>query len=221
MKLPTRAEKRARRTELRGQRSALRARIKADVAALKADPVFVKARARRRRRRAITAGIIIALILLLLRIDCADGPAPEPVASVGDVVEDPVRPKAPSSPKPKRKKRPLDGKLEGSGRAGFDVDAQPPPPWLAQFRLQVAARSPRLAACFNGAERPGALRWSALVHARSGRVTESEVEPVFRGVTLEDKQLDCLIKGLSGQPYVLDDPDPEAAPRRVSLIFEF
>ena len=66
-----------------------------------------------------------------------------------------------------------------------------------------------------------ALRWSALVHAKSGKVTESVVEPAFRGATLDERQTKCLIEGLTAAPYNLTEPDDQAAPRRVSIIFEF
>lgn len=205
----------------RRERAAMRARVKADLARAMQNPTMAAAVARakaRRRRRQLALLLAILLLLLLFRCECDEAPlAPEPPAEV----EAPVVEKKPTTRKGIKKPLTLEGTVEKSERDTIDVPDLPPPAWLAQFRLQAAARSPRLAACFVGVEKPGALRWSALVHARSGRVSESVVEPVFRGGTVTDTQLACLIAALSDPPFSLDEPDREAAPRRVSLIFEF
>jgi len=204
----------------RRERAALRARVKADLARAMQNPTMAAAVARekaRRRRRQLALLLAILLLLLLFRCECEPEPVPEPVAQV----EEPVVEKKPPTRKGIKKPLTLEGTVDKSERDTIDVPDLPPPAWLAQFRLQAAARSPRLAACFVGVEKPGALRWSALVHARSGRVSASVVEPVFRGGTVTDAQLACLVAALSDPPFSLDEPDREAAPRRVSLIFEF
>lgn len=220
---PLRAQRRA---ALRAQQRALRERLRAQLAATleaqRQSPLFQAAerRRQRRRRRRLWAALLAALLLLLVsRCECAGPPPPSPVP---DVVEADVgAPPEKQPPVEKPKRRPLRGTIDESARDALQVDETTPPSWLSQFRLQVAARSPRLATCFNGVERPGALRWTALVHARSGRVSESEIEPVFRGVQLTQSQHDCLVKGLSDPPFTLDDDDDDASGRRVSLIFEF
>lgn len=218
----TRQERKAKRTLLRHQRQDLRRQLKVQrreqEAAYRAQPAVVKARARRRQRRMLVLAIILLIILLLLRLDCSAKPSsgkPKALPIAQQKQEQP--PKKAHRRKPKK----LKGKVQGSARSAMAIEPMDPPLWLPQFRLQVSSRSPRLAACLIGTDWPGAMRWSALVHAQSGRVTESVVEPVFRGVSLDEDQLACLIKGLTEQPYVLDEPDPQAAARRVSLIFEF
>lgn len=213
------------RAALREEQRRLRERLRAQLAERMRDPriatLLEKKRARQRRRRIAAALVALLLLLLLLLLRC------EPEAPVIDEPpsEEPVTealaPKPPPTPTKRRPPRaPLEGKIAPSERTGLEVEATSPPPWLAQFRLQVAARSPRLATCFNGVEKPGALRWTALVHARSGRVSESELEPALRGAELEDAQVECLVRGLSEPPYQLDAGD-ESEARRVSLVFEF
>jgi hypothetical protein len=224
MSAPRRLQRERHRAALRAAKLQLRQRLRAQVEAQRHNPLFVAAlerRQKRRRRRRLVAALVAALLLLLIaRCECDEPPlAPAPVeVAEPELAPAPVR--LPPKKRPKGK-RPLEGKLEASGRSGLEVDATAPPPWLGQFRLQVAARSPRLAACFIGADRPGALRWTALVHAKSGRVTESVLEPMFRGGQLDEAQHDCLVNALVEQPFKLDASAEEAAARRLSLIFEF
>lgn len=201
----------------------MRRRLKAQSDAQKTQPVVVRSRARQRqrRKRQLALLLLVILILLLLRLDCVEEPSPSVFPSPSMAVPAPRKHDKPGRGQAKRNPLRLEGRVEGSDRTSLALDPLAPPTWLPEFRLQVAARSPRLAACFVGTERPGAMRWSALVHARSGRATESVVEPVFRGASLAEDQLDCLVKGLTEQPYVLDPSSPEVAARRVSLIFEF
>jgi hypothetical protein len=221
--LPSRAERRALRQQLKAQQQATKAAMRAQLDEVKARPDIAEAleRARQKRLRRRLALLVAILLLLLLRLDCACEPVPAP--PVEPVAQEPPEPE----PKPKRerklrpKKPSFAGKVKKNDRDAMEVKPPPPPSWLGQFRLQVAARAPRLASCFEGNERPGALRWSALVHAKSGKVTESIVEPAFRGASLDDRQTKCLIEGLTAAPYNLTEPDDQAAPRRVSLIFEF
>ena len=204
--------------EQRQMRIVMKAKMKQELAALKATPMFVAAaqkRKRRRQRNTLIALIIVLLLLLLSRCECDpvedEGPAgPDAAVVVVDTPE--IVPEALTSGK---------GRTQKTKRPALKVEPPPPPPWLDQFRLQVAARSPRLATCLNGNERPGAMRLSGLVHAKSGRVTAAVVEPVFRGSSLSERQLECLVKELTTQSYRLDEPNPSAAARRVSLIFEF
>jgi hypothetical protein len=213
----------ARWTRRRAERRALRDRAAAQVLAFQNRPQIKEAMLRaRRHRQQRTLALLIAILLLLLLMRCECTEEPEAPAVVEPTLPEPPPPKKPVAPKrPKTPPVVLEGTVPASERDTLAVEPTTPPTWLPQFRLQAAARSPRLAACFNGSEKPGALRWSALVHARSGRVSESVIEPVFRGVSINDAQTDCLIKGLTEPPFALDEPDPQAAARRVSLIFEF
>lgn len=223
-----RARLKAERTRMRAEARALRGAMKARLARQMEDPAFapiLERRARAKRNRRIAALVAIALLLLLLLIDCDPEPSEPvpveepPVVAVEDPAPDPPKKKKPRRKKPPKKK--LEGDIEASDRDGMDVKPRPGPAWLPAFRLQVAARSPRLAACFNGSEEPGAMRWTTVVHARSGRVSDSEVEPVFSGVSVDNEQERCLLEVLQSPAYKLEEPDEEAVARRVSIVFEF
>jgi hypothetical protein len=102
--------------------------------------------------------------------------------------------------------------------------ATPPPdpmPWIASFRLQVSARSPRLAACFVGAPRPGALKWTASVEPGTGRVSDHTLEPALESDPLTAEQKACLLAVLSDPPYRLAVEGARATPSRVSVAIEF
>lgn len=206
----TRAERRALRRALRAQAKAVRAQV---------DQLPAVQRARRRRtiRRTIAA-VIVALLLLLIRCDCGEGPAaprkkPDPAE-----VELKQKPDAGVKVPPKK---PLDGKGTKVNRGAFGVGPPPPPTWIDEFQLQVAARSPRLALCFTGVDRPGALRWAASVNAKSGAASDHEFELVGSTNDLTAEQRECLMKVLSFPPYTLTAPEKDALPNRVGLVIEF
>ncbi|WNG58351.1 hypothetical protein F0U59_29125 [Archangium gephyra] len=92
---------------------------------------------------------------------------------------------------------------------------------MDDFRIQVAARSPRLAQCFSGTERPGALRWTAAVNAASGSVSDHALEPVGTGGELSGKQRDCVQGVLSSPGYRLKPEQKQDLPGRVSIVIEF
>ncbi|MCP4500573.1 MAG: hypothetical protein GY822_11490 [Deltaproteobacteria bacterium] len=226
--LVTRSELKIQRQHLREQqrvqKEKMHASLKVQLEMLRKDPLYVAAqekRLRRRRRRQLMV-LLVILLLLLQRCDCEGVLFPDAPVVV-EAMGPPAELAAPGELKdqPPRKPPYLRGKVKTSKRPSLAVKPPPPPSWLAQFRLQVATRSPRLAACFNGNDQPGAMRWSALVHAKSGRVYEAVVEPAFRGSTLTQKQVDCLVEGLTEKRYHLDEKNPQAAARRISLIFEF
>ncbi|MDX2010830.1 MAG: hypothetical protein SFW67_11585 [Myxococcaceae bacterium] len=195
----------------------LRAARNRATTALEANPALVKARRCRRLRRALT---VAALLLLLLFLRC-EGPTPEgpqPTASPAPKPE-PKPPTAPLAKKPVVKKpvvasRPVE-------RPDFDAPARPQAAWLDGFRLQVAARSPRLSRCFIGAERPGALRWTSLVSTSTGAVGSHEFETVGTSVDLTKEQRACLEAALSSPGYGLEGAPTEGLPQRVSLVLEF
>ena len=207
---------RARKQQLRAAAKAMRKEVRARAEALPA----VKARRERRRRiRQAIAAVIVALLLLLIRCDCGPG-TPPPVAKVAEV--EPPEPK----PKPKVKVKPgpkkgLDGQGTRLNRGDLGVGAPPPPSWIDEFQLQVAARSPRLAQCFTGMDRPGALRWSVSVNGKSGATSDHEFEPVGVSSELSPEQRECVVKVLSNPGYKLTAPEKEALPNRISLVIEF
>jgi hypothetical protein len=217
--LPTRSERRAMRAELRAKQKATKADMKSKVRELKRNPEVMRAMNRRRRRLLVRILLVVILIWLLLQLDCSGDPVTDlpPVNEITTEQVDVVPKKIPK----RKQRRKLAGKVKSEPRGKLALEVPPVPPWLDAFRLQVAARSPRLARCFEGNERPGAMRLSALVNAGSGRISEPVVEPAFRGTDLTSTQEKCLVRVLAGQPYQLVAVAPEAASRRVSLIFEF
>ena len=224
---PSQQRARLREDRRRLERDAreLREVLKARVDRQLRDPAFaplLARRARARRRKILTTLVAALLLLLLLLIDCDPEPVGAPVVDEGPLVPEPaVAIVAPKERKKKRARAALAGKIDSTARPDLEVEAVAAPAWLSDFRLQVAARSPRLSACFNGAEEPGAMRWTTVVHARSGRVSDSELEAVFRGASVGGTQEACLTKVLSTPAYRLKDVDDEAVARRVSIIFEF
>jgi hypothetical protein len=98
---------------------------------------------------------------------------------------------------------------------------QAAPGWVDDFRLQVAARSPRLAECFVGLDKPGALRWTAAVNAKSGAVADHQIESVPPSPELQRGQHDCVVRILSNPNYTLRALQEEALPKSIALVIEF
>jgi hypothetical protein len=176
-----------------------------------------RARRARRLRRALLVAIAL-LLLSLIHCECGPEPAPEPHrVDAGTPTPPAILKKAPRPVKP----GPLLGTMARQPRPGFQGQGVATPPWLDEFRLQVSARSPRLAKCFVGAERPGALRWVCSVNASSGAVSDHELEPVGTGDELTPAQVACLTAALSAPTYRLTQLTPADLPNRVSLVIEF
>lgn len=170
-------------------------------------------RAQRRKRMRWTALILCILLLLISRCTCVEEPLPEPPGPAGPAVQ--VEPEPPREPLPQRPR------IDTIERPGFETAPAPALPWLDDFRLQVAARSPRLANCFVGAERPGRMRWTAAVDPGGGLVSEQVFEPVSAWDMLTPEQERC-IEGVMARPaYSLDAQDGPSTPTRVSLVIEF
>ena len=203
--------RKALKTRIREQRAVARAAV--------AGHPLVRAERRKRwiRRGVVSAGLL--LLFLFVRCDCGEGPLPEPAAAVDAGVTEP--PPKPKPPQVKVKLPPLDGKLQSQPRPAMQPPNPGGPPWLEEFRIQVAARSPRLAQCFTGTERPGALRWSARVSPQGGTVSDQELEPVGVGIDLSQEQRACVVAVLQKPAYQLRAPGPEGLPDRVSLVIEF
>jgi hypothetical protein len=116
------------------------------------------------------------------------------------------------------------GVVKEQPRDDFGLARKAVAPWLADFRLQVTARSLELAVCFNDAERPGALRWSVTVNPRAGTVVDSVLEPVLKSAPLSSEQEACVLRTLTTQAYRLvpgDDDDDDDVGERISLVLEF
>lgn len=208
---------RERRRELRREVRKLRRQTRAHAGRI---PAVQKEKQRRRRRRLTALLAVLLLSLLLTRCECQPAPAipPEPEPAPEVVHEEPEP--APAK-KAEVKKKPLKATTKRQPRAGYEEAARAGPPWLEDFRLQVAARSGRLAQCFTGSERPGALRWSTAVDPESGAVADHEVEPVGPSAELSLDQRRCLVGVLSDPVYRLTDQQKQGLPSRISLVIEF
>jgi hypothetical protein len=167
----------------------------------------------RPRRRLLVA--LLLLLLLLLFKDCScetpepgAGPAPEPAVGEPEPQEPGELVIAP-------------GRIGRKGRPTYRTDAPDALPWLAAFRMQVAARSPRLAGCFVGIEQPGALRWTTSVEPVSGQVSEHDLEPTLASVELTRKQRDCVVGVLAEPVYRLEGEGERSTPSRVGMVIEF
>lgn len=186
------------------------------------NPVLQRAREQRRRRRQLALAVILVLLALLSQCECErPGPAvPKTVEPEAPVIL--VPPPKPPAPKPAKVKRPpLRAASEQVQRGSLDTQARGAPPWLEEFRMQVSARSPRLARCFNGAERPGALRWTVSLNPMSGTASEHEFEPVGQGAEISREQQRCLVLALSSPVYRVAGRRGEALLERLSLVIEF
>lgn len=216
-------KERVRETKLafKRDRAHIRERAKRELEALRTTPEFLRAKRARddvRRRRLLMLLLFVLLLFLLLR-SCSCTQEPELPSKAIRTITD-IEPIAIAA-SPVTKKKKFRKRIPRTARPALSTAPPPPPPWLSQYRLQVSARGPQLAKCFAGRKNPGALRWSALVHAKSGVVTEAVIENVFRGEPLSQKDIDCLLRGLTADTYTLDEDSDEAAPRRVSIVFEF
>ena len=199
-------------------RAALRARIDK-------DPVLKSARDRRRRRRALLLAAALLLLALLSRCECVCASPPAPDGPADEVAEvRPARVAAKQRPLPRRAPTRFQG-VAPTARPRFAGERVLPPTWLDDLRLQVAARSPRLAHCFAGAAVPGALRWSTAVNPKTGEVSDSTLEGVAKDTALTTSQRNCLLETLTAQHYRLPpdpaDTDDEPLASRVSILIEF
>lgn len=180
-------------------------------------PAIRRARARRRLRRALGVALLV-LLASWMRCEC-ERPYPSEVPKVEAKGAAEIKAERPVPTPPRR--QPLRAQIEPQARASYQGAARASPAWIDEFRLQVAARSPRLAQCFTGSDRPGTLRWTTSVNPRSGAASDHELEPVGASAELRREQHECVVRALSSPPYRLSAPQGGALPDRVSLMIEF
>lgn len=106
-------------------------------------------------------------------------------------------------------------------RPAFVIPSPPATPWVDALRVQVAARGPRLAACFEGVARPGVLRWTAAVNPADGAVSESALDVGTVGAALTAAQRACVLAVLADPPFRLDAASAPSTPVRVAMVLEF
>ncbi len=192
---------------------ARRAAVQARLARARSRP---RPQRREARKRPWWLLLLLLLVLLLAWFCCCSGSPPEVVPPPAPAPEMAAVPSPPPEPPP----APLTGQVAARPRPAF----QPPPsqelPWLAELQLQVSSRSPRLAACFVGVQRPGTLKWTAMVEPSSGRVSDHTLEPTLQSDPLTQEQRACVLDALSAPPYRLS-ADEVSTPSRVGLAIEF
>jgi hypothetical protein len=186
-------------------------------AALRARRDALRSRLRRRapRRRPWWLLLLAVLLAVLAAACCCAGEPEDPVEAPPPAAAPAAGGSAPAPPPP-----PLGGRVAPRPRPAFEPPRADELPWLAGFRMQVAARSPRLASCFVGVERPGSLKWTALVEPVSGRVSDHTLEPTLSSDPLTPPQRACVLGALSEPPYRLQ-ADARATPSRVGMAIEF
>ena len=171
---------------------------------------------------------MLLFYFMLRQCNCAETPPPpvelapvEPAPGVFLLDAAPVAP-LPAVKPPHVAKAPRHrGRMKPRSRPRYRNKAPSPQSWLPEFRLQVAARGPRLSRCFEGAERPGALKWTATVDTARGIVSDHHFEAVLTGATLSKTLRACLVHALSTPPYGLSTEDGRSSPSRVSIVIEF
>ena len=130
-------------------------------------------------RRRLTLLICLVIVWLALRdCECDVPPSDLGQASAPKAVP-PTEPQEnvsaidvskPAKSSLKKKSRLSRGRIEPQQRPQYKSEMPSKKRWLRTLRLQVAARSPRLAKCFVGIKAPGAIKWSATIAVDSGRV---------------------------------------------------
>ncbi|MCB9746515.1 MAG: hypothetical protein H6740_28325 [Alphaproteobacteria bacterium] len=212
------AKRQAQRQLLESRREAMRAQLEARREAAMQELERKRAAVKKPeeaqpRRRWLALIALLLLALLLQNCQCREEPpAPEcePCAE--------AEPGPAGEPEPPV--RPLTGRVQRQDRPEYSPDAPPPLPWLDRFRLQVAARSPRLAECFVEANRPGTLKWTTTVDPAHGSVSEHALEPTLLSDELTARQRECVLGVLTEPGYTLDADADERA-RRVGMVIEF
>lgn len=160
--------------------------------------------------------VAIIVILLLLLCNCGLGATKAVPGGPGGVedsdtdVDTDTMVAAPPAP--------FTGRIDRRDRPEYPPAVPVPVPWLDAFRMQVSARSPRLARCFVGTEQPGRMKWTTSVVPAEGAVSEHDLEPVLATRELTAAERACVLEVLSEPAYTLIGAD---GPSRVSLVIEF
>jgi hypothetical protein len=207
------AKQAAKLAAMRARSAAMRVQMAEKREALKAKQKAQKPDERRKRGLLL---LLLALLLLLLFILCC-GCGPPPLEGAGEPEPDVEEPLVEEVPPP----APFTGNLKKKPRPDFQTAPPRPRTWLSSFRMQVAARGPRLARCFEGAQGPGTLRWTTSVAPLEGRVSEHTLEPALLSEGLTTKQRVCVVGVLEEPPYKLDVGDEPSTPSRVGMVIEF
>jgi hypothetical protein len=198
-----------RRAQLQQRRAALQARLAAH---RRQTP-----KPGRPRRQWVPWVLVVILAAILLLRACEEPPE-EVVCEPCDCAEEPGEP---VESEPVAADPPLGGRVRRTDRGSYRSTAARPLGWIAAFRMQVAARSTRLSACFEGVDRPGTFKWTTSVEPVAGRTSEHVLEPMIQTDELTSRQRTCVLEVLTSPGYDLVTGDEPATPSRVSLVVEF
>ena len=166
--------------------------------------------------------LLLILILFLLRDSCSEmGGKIERPNNVDIPKKNHVAGVKKSSVKKHTLSKRSTGRFNSRKRSDFILSSPKPQPWITGFRMQVAARSGRLARCFEGADRPGAIKWSGAVEPTEGTVSDHTIEPILYGGEIPNSKLNCLKNVLTYPPYILTGESNFATPSRVGMVIEF
>jgi hypothetical protein len=202
---------RARRQQLRADMALMRQQARA-----RCEPLLRPRKLARRRRR-IIAGAALLLMAWLLRCEPEVAPPAKQKEVATRTVPKPASPPRKVAPAPSKET----DRIVRRSRKTYETSVPAPPTWIDELRLQAAARSPRLAQCFEGTERPGAVRWMAALDPETGTVSEHELEPLGADAPLTAQQRACVARALSSPRYQLTGPPLQPFPERVTLVIEF
>lgn len=164
--------------------------------------------------------LALLLLLLLLRECSCEAPEPAPPPPPPPRAEEEVTEPEPVV-RPPPQKPPIRKRTAKRDRPAYEGTASRKATWIDAFRLEVSGRSVRLSACFEGVERPGAVKWGAAIDPATGKVSDQSLEPTASTVDLTERQQTCLEQVLSNPPYRLATERISATPKRVSLVLEF
>lgn len=173
-------------------------------------------RMRNRKRWRATAMLAGAAFLFWLLSRCDTEESTPPLAELVCEAAEPC----PSGSETPKKPRPRNAKLAGDDRDRLGLARARAPKWLSAFRFQVAARSPRIARCFDDATAPGMLRLSTTVAPKLGTLSASTLEPMGTGSELSAEQERCVLAALA-PPYRLEPGPDDELGTRVTLVLEF
>jgi len=212
--------RRERKEAIKAQRRELRARLAEQRARLAEARSQRPKKTSKKVKRRLALLILLLLLLLLRRCECEEPPPMPPPPPKEEVTE--TATKTPPKKKAKKKKRkPMRARTKKRSRPAYEGAPTRKATWVDAFRLEVSGRSLRLSSCFEGAQRPGAVKWSASIDPATGEVSDQIFAPVASELALSNAQTECLEGVLADPPYRLRADDGKATPQRVALVLEF
>lgn len=199
----------------RAKREGVLAKLRSQLERRRATPA--KPRVEQDRRAWALVGLLLLVVLVLLLRDCREEEPPTPLVCEALPCVPETGPAEAAAPAP----APLTGHVDRRDRPEFAGRTPETPPWIASFRMQVAARGPRLAECFVGTGKPGQLKWTTSVEPGAGTVSDDTLEPMLSTADLTRAERECVLGVLADPAYHLEAGGEDVTPSRVGLVIEF